>query len=144
MINSRVKIYLDDIRIPVEDGWTVVRNFEEFKTAVQTAGLENIECISFDHDLGESAMDEYFRNVRPNYKLEYENITEKTGYDCAKWLVDYAISNKTVIPQVYIHSANPVGAANIFGYINNYYKNFRVGLTAQIMNWKHTYSTIID
>jgi len=26
-------------------------------------------------------------------------------------------------PQVYTHSANPIGSANIMGYINNFYMN---------------------
>ena len=26
-------------------------------------------------------------------------------------------------PHVYVHSANPIGAANIMGYINNFLKN---------------------
>ena len=82
-------IYLDDIRTPVDSFWTVVRNYDEFVKEVQSAGLENIEVISLDHDLGDSAMKEYYNNVSPNYQLDYDNITEKTGYDCAKWLVDF-------------------------------------------------------
>ena len=31
---------------------------------------------------------EYFENVSPNYKLDYSNIHEKTGLDCAKWLIN--------------------------------------------------------
>ena len=81
-------IYLDDVRTPVDKGWRVVRNFDEFVKAVEEIGLANIDTISLDHDLGDSAMVEYHRNVSPNYKLDYDNITEKTGYDCAKWLVD--------------------------------------------------------
>jgi len=60
----------------------------------------------------------------------------KTGYDCAKWLINHYYDNfsqnrekmssmekrNTPInfPQVYTHSANPVGASNIMGYINNF------------------------
>ena len=128
-------IYLDDIRTPVEDAWTIVRTYEEFVEAVQKLGLENIDNISLDHDLGESAMSEYHTNVSPNYKLDYANIKEKTGYDCAKWLVDFYYSkqdnrdratkkNEGIdFPQVYTHSANPIGSANIMGYINNFLMN---------------------
>jgi len=73
-----------------------------------------------------------------NYTLDYNNINEKTGYDCAKWLVDYFYDNhpeyilmsrgekkneKIPFPTVYVHSANPIGAANIMGYINNFFMN---------------------
>jgi len=48
--------------------------------------LKNV-IISLDHDLGDTAMKEYFNNVSPNYTLDYNNIEEKTGYDAAKFLV---------------------------------------------------------
>ena len=130
------KIYLDDIRTPVDTGWVVVRSYDEFVDKVKEIGFENIELVSLDHDLGDSAMDEYHNNVAPNYKLDYENIKEKTGYDCAKWLVDYYLDNFNtqekrtekkkngiLFPTVYTHSANPIGSANIMGYINNFFMN---------------------
>ena len=43
---SKIRIYLDDVRTPVEDGWTVVRNYEQFVSTVMYNGLENIELIS--------------------------------------------------------------------------------------------------
>lgn len=45
------KIYLDDIRTPVDSSWLVVRNYYEFVETVSKIGLENIEIISLDHDL---------------------------------------------------------------------------------------------
>jgi hypothetical protein len=136
---GKVRIYLDDIRTPIEKHWIVVRNYDQFVTQVRLNGLENIETISFDHDLGETAMEEYYNNVSPNYKLNYENILEKTGMDCAKWLVDHYYDNYYIneelfsraskkimgitFPQIYVHSANPIGSANIMGYINNFLMN---------------------
>lgn len=119
------KIYLDDIRTPLDDSWIVVRNYEEFVEKVLQIGLQNIEIISLDHDLGDTAMKEYFNNVSPNFILDYNNIHEKTGYDCAKWMVNHCMDNKLNIPTVYVHSANPIGSANIMGYINNYLMNVR-------------------
>lgn len=59
--------------------------------------------ISFDHDLGPD---------------------EKTGYDLAKWLVERDLdSNGAFIPatfEFYVHSQNPVGAANIRNYLQRY------------------------
>jgi hypothetical protein len=132
------RIYLDDVRTPVEDNWIVVRDYNEFVKKVMEIGVKNIDFISLDHDLGDTAMAEYHNNVSKNYVLDYNNIDEKTGYDAAKWLVNefYSVNedriNMTseqkrksdfVFPTVYVHSANPVGAHNICGYINNFFKN---------------------
>jgi len=117
------KIYLDDVRNPIDPEWVVARDYTHFVTIIQLTGLENIEVISLDHDLGDTAMSEYYSNVRPKYTLNYDNIIEKTGYDCCKYLVEKSISTGILLPQIYVHSANPIGAANMMGYINNYYKN---------------------
>ena len=113
------RIYLDDVRTPIETDWVVVRSYDEFVAKVNEIGLENIQYISLDHDLGDSAMKEWHRNVYHNYTLDYNNITEKTGMDCAKWLVEQWLDGKPVV-EVYTHSANAIGSANIMGYINNY------------------------
>lgn len=127
------------MRTPTEPDWTLVRNYDEFVALVKEHGLENIDTISLDHDLGPIAMSEYFNNVSPNYTLDYNNlIDEKTGYDCAKWLVDYFYDTNPkwsnlsrdvkrgkpfLFPKIFVHSANPIGAANIMGYINNFLMN---------------------
>lgn len=116
---SKIKLYLDDIRTPIEEGWTIVRNYDEFVSTVMYHGLENIEVITLDHDLGDTAMKEWHNNVYHNYTLDYNNITEKTGMDCAKWLVNCWMDGEPVV-DVYTHSANAIGSANIMGYINNY------------------------
>ena len=113
------KIYLDDVRTPVDNTWTVVRNYEEFISMITSIGLENIEIISLDHDLGDTAMKEWLHGVVRNYQINYDNITEKTGMDCAKWLVRQWMDGAPVV-DVVIHSANAIGSANMMGYINNY------------------------
>jgi len=123
-MGKNVKIFLDDIRIPTDASWVVARNYAQFVDKVSKIGFENIELISLDHDLGDSAMSEYFNNVSPNFILDYNNITEKTGYDCAKWLVEQWMGGKPLV-DVVVHSANPIGSANIMGYINNYRMNIR-------------------
>ena len=127
---NKLKLYLDDFRTPVEEDWILVRNYDEFVEKIQEHGLHKFYIISLDHDLGDTAMDEYFNNVQPNSILDYNNIKEKTGMDCAKWLVEYFFNNHKdgdgfVFPEVYTHSANPVGSANIMGYINNFLKNMK-------------------
>ena len=113
------KIYLDDVRTPIDKNWIIARNYDEFISKVEEIGLENIELISLDHDLGDTAMTEWHRNVYHNYTLDYNNITEKTGMDCAKWLVDQWLEGSPVV-EVVVHSANAIGSANMMGYINNY------------------------
>lgn len=154
--NSKMKknkIYLDDVRTPTDPQWIVVRSYLEFVNKVKELGLETIEIISLDHDLGDTAMREYFNNVAPNYSLDYSNISEKTGYDCAKWLVDlfYDTNEKwsqksrdvkrastMEFPLVYTHSANPIGSANIMGYINNFLMNEAQAQTCVRVNIEHS------
>lgn len=124
-----MRVYLDDKRTPVEKDWIVVRNYDEFVQKVEEIGLDKIELMSLDHDLGKTAIDEYFNNVSKNYILDYNNIEEKTGYDCAKWLVNKSIDSGIDLPLIYVHSANPIGSANIMGYINNYLMNRRLKQT---------------
>ena len=119
------KIYLDDVRTPIDESWIVVRSYEEFVEKINEIGLENIELISLDHDLGDTAMAEWHKNVYHNYELNYDNITEKTGMDCTKWLVEQWINGKKVC-KVMIHSANAIGSANMMGYINNYRHIYRL------------------
>lgn len=137
-MTQKYNIYLDDVRTPKADEWIVVRSYDEFVAKITEIGLNNIEYISLDHDLGDTAMKEYYDNVSPNYKLDYENIHEKTGLDCAKWLINhyYELNPKRVkmtrfdkreiplfFPKIYTHSANPIGSGNIMGYINNFLMN---------------------
>jgi hypothetical protein len=136
-------IYLDDIRTPAENeriDWKIVRTPEEFVDAIFSIGLSNISGITFDHDLGPKAMNEYYKNVRSNFTLNYENIQDEvTGYDLIKWLVDhyYAMNPEKAdmpysekkkldsipFPKIIVHSANPIGSANIIGFANNFFKN---------------------
>jgi len=120
---KKINVYLDDVRTPTEGDWTVVRNYDEFVNLINFHGIENIETISLDHDLGEGAMVEYYTNVKNNFTLDYNNIKEKTGYDCCKFLVNLSMSKNIILPQIYVHSANPIGSANMMGYINNYLMN---------------------
>lgn len=147
------RIYLDDVRTPIDSTWIVVRNYDEFVKKVEVLGLETIALISLDHDLGDSAMREYFNNVSPNYSLDYANIDEKTGYDCAKWLVnhfydknekwsqkprDVKRASTMQFPLIYTHSANPIGSANIMGYINNFLMNEAQAQTCVRVNIEHS------
>jgi hypothetical protein len=115
-------LFLDDIRYPIEayhytkqdiflrNDWHIVRNFEQFVNRILKKGLP--EMISFDHDLA----DEHY------VKAANESV-EKTGYDCAKWLVEYCMENYLELPKFYCHSMNPVGKKNIESLLTNF-KNY--------------------
>ena len=118
-------IYLDDVRVPVkvhewEQDWIVVRSYDEFVAKITELGLENIQLITLDHDLGPQSTRHFLRSTINTSVFDYSQVDEKTGLDCAKWLVEHAMDNSITLPHVVVHSANPVGSANIMGYINNY------------------------
>lgn len=137
-MNKMIRIYLDDVRTPVDkENWVIVRNYDEFVSTIMYHGLDNIELISLDHDLGDTAMAEWHRNVYHNYELNYDNITEKTGMDCVKWLVNQWMDGAPVV-DVVVHSANAIGSANMMGYINNYRHIHRLPQNCVRVQWEHT------
>jgi hypothetical protein len=121
-----MKIYLDDERTPIEKDWIVVRNYEEFVNKINEIGIEHIDILSLDHDLDPTAIMEYHRNVMPHYMIDYNNIEEKTGMDCIKYLVDRFIEKGYSGQKIFIHSANPIGSGNMLGYMNNFFLNYRL------------------
>lgn len=141
--NKKIYLYLDDVRVPTEGEWQLVKSYDEFVAHIRLNGLESYEVISLDHDLGEESMREYYTNVKPNYELDYKRINEKTGYDAAKYLIAEAIDKKITLPTIYVHSANPIGSANIMGYVNNYFRNNRLPETCSKVDIKHTYTEFL-
>jgi hypothetical protein len=116
---KKYKIYLDDVRTPTEDGWTVVRSYSEFVDKINEIGLDNIELISLDHDLDNSAMDEWMDNTYYSYTINYDNIKEATGLHCAWRLIKMWKAGGKLV-DVVVHSANAIGSGNIMGVINHY------------------------
>jgi len=139
---EKKRLYLDDVRTPNATDWIIARNYDEFVAAIKLHGFGNFEVISLDHDLGEGAMIEYYTNVKNNYMLDYNNIEERTGMDCCRYLVSDSMNEKIPLPQVYIHSANPIGSANMMGYINNYLMNCRLPQTCVRVQINHTINEI--
>ncbi len=135
---EKIWLYLDDVRVPTDSRWEVVKNYDEFVAHIKMNRLDSYEVISLDHDLGDTAMNEYYNNVHPNYTLDYNNITEKTGLDCCKFLVAESMNTKIPLPQIYVHSANPIGSGNMMGYINNYFMNGRMPQTCIRIKVEHT------
>jgi hypothetical protein len=139
MYNEKIRLYLDDVRTPTGEDWQVVRNYDEFVAHIKLNGLENYDVISLDHDLGDTAMIEYYTNTKPHFELDYSRIQEKTGMDCIRFLVAESMNKSIPLPQIYVHSANPIGAANMMGYVNNYFRNQRLPETCIKVNIPHIY-----
>lgn len=86
-----IRVWLDDAR-PMPPGWT-----HHVKTANEAIALlvtGRVESISLDHDLGD------------------ETVTG-TGYQVACWIEEQAWTGPLAPLEILIHSANPVGAANM-------------------------------
>lgn len=119
-----MNLFLDDIRDPKDVYWVqlplvewkIVRNYNEFCSWVETNGLPKF--ISYDHDLGDEATQEA---LRQNFEgFDYSRITEKTGYDCCKFIINRCLDLKIKHPDYSVHSINPIGKENIERLIENY------------------------
>jgi len=86
--------------------WVIARSYYDFIDYIDQFGMPDF--ISFDHDLGDVSDD-------PEHK-------EMTGYDAAKWLVDYCLDNEVPLPAYLIHTNNPVGRKDIHETIQNLVK----------------------
>ena len=127
-------IWLDDTRnpfdnngswlvfSPIEQPYCVVwcKKYDDFLEEIVYNGMPDAIC--FDHDLGMEIVLEarsFGMSKRKSRELKKE---AKSGYDCAKWLVDYCMEKSLNLPKWNIQSQNPVGAENIRGILLNFEK----------------------
>jgi len=89
-----VKLYLDDVRDPPDDTWTLARTVEEAKAILVTG---RVEVASLDHDLG---------IVEVGVGV-FKEVPAPTGYDLCVWMAKTGHWPKF---KPAVHSANPVGA----------------------------------
>ena len=99
----------------LNEHWVIARNYAEFVKIITEKGLP--EFVSFDHDLEPDEIVGDVMDIK-NCKV----IIAKSGMDCTKWLVEYCIDNKQLLPKYFVHSANPVGRDNINGYLESFTK----------------------
>jgi len=120
---TNYNLFLDDLRIPTHVTWvnvpkdqhySVVRNYQEFVDIITLRGLPKFVC--YDHDLN----DIHYGHGLQGDDIPYDSYTEKTGYDAAKWLVDYCMKKGVKHPPYVVHSMNPVGKKNIISYVESY------------------------
>jgi hypothetical protein len=107
-----IKLYLDDLRSPPDDTWTVARTAEEARV-ILLAGP--VECASLDHDLGECPECEAARGYADPQNTCPHRMT---GYDLVKWMAEADVWPKF---KPAVHSANPPGKANMVATIERYW-----------------------
>jgi hypothetical protein len=130
-------LFLDDVRNPDDVTWAmfprdettiIVRSYETFVRHVVLSGVPDFVC--FDHDLADEHYVAMLKENESDPIKQLEAIVdygkEKTGYDCAKWLVDYCADNKKKFPEYIVHSMNPAGKERISGYVENAKKNLGI------------------
>jgi hypothetical protein len=105
-------LFLDDernpqdvtwIKYPLDMSWEIVRTYREFEDALL---LSNYDIVSFDHDI-------------QDFTGQGE---ERTGYTCFLRMLDFVMDGGILLPEVLVHSQNPVGAENIRKHYTNYLK----------------------
>lgn len=117
----KLSIWLDDERNPYTRTWQSVatnsmvfkdegplvvwlKSYDEFVNWLTLAKEDKYlfpTLVCFDHDLG----------------------NDKSGMDCAKYLVDFCMDNNFELPRYSCHSSNPAGRENILSYLNSYKKS---------------------
>ncbi len=123
-----MKIFLDDIRNPKDclsymhtrigslnpiynEEWIIARNYPEFQELVAEYAPD-ITHVSFDHDLADEHYNDLMNVEDADYNALYDTFKERTGYDCAKFLLEY-YKDTWELPIIFVHSMNPVGTQNI-------------------------------
>ena len=97
-----IKLFIDDLRNPINDEWIVVRSSQEAIEWLSKNGIP--DCISFDHDLG----------------------GEDTAIVIVNWMIERLLDEHLVFPKGFtyiVHSANPVGRENIIGKVEGIIKH---------------------
>lgn len=95
-----MKLFIDDIRYPIDNSWTIARSSKE---AIDLIASEFPLKISFDHDLG----------------------GDDTAMQVVNYIINGVLDGVFQIPEDFeytVHSANPVGAINIANKLNSFLK----------------------
>jgi hypothetical protein len=132
-------LWLDDIRDPQDNIWlswmidaginpvefniTWVKSYDEFTKWIKKNGLPGLIC--FDHDLGEDVAKGRVSKGMSKRQARILKRETLSGFDCAKWLIEFCLDNELNAPEFKIQSANPVGAENIKGLIENFRNNVK-------------------
>lgn len=128
-------LFLDDELMPEQVTWVefpryesiyIIRSYNGFVKQLEFFGLPMFVC--FDHDLTDEHYLAMMQENNLDNKFEYDDNglkktidygPEKTGYDCAKYLVEYCQQKGYKLPRYVVHSMNPAGKKRIEDYLEN-------------------------
>lgn len=103
--------YLEDVAwvdYPDVSGFGIVRTYYSFCRAIEN-NFHDYIAISFDHDI-----------------QDYDSFgKEFTGQDCLRFLIEYCIENEYNLPEIILHTKNPIGKDNMQSLINSFNNHFK-------------------
>lgn len=116
-LNYKTKFMPENRRQYSMDDWIIARDYNEFASVIKSKFDEGKfpGLVSFDHDLA----DVHYDSKTGRESFEYK---EKTGSDCAKFIVQFCLDKELDLPEFYIHSANPSGAERIYEDMQDYFR----------------------
>lgn len=101
-------LFLDDERVPSDpQGWTIARSSDKAIRLCRETGLDKIDRLSLDHDLGGTDTAMIF------LKWLIEADLDQTHGRLPDWM------------RVRVHSQNSVGAENLRSYLRSYWELHR-------------------
>lgn len=121
-----MNLYLDDVRSPPDDTWTIARTAATAKILLATG---RVEYATLDHDIGicptctpgtfDPEVDiVVMQSLDAACKKGCRCACHETGYDLVKWMAETGNWPKH---KPLVHSANPVGRRNMVGMIERYF-----------------------
>lgn len=84
------KLWIDDVR-PAPEGWWWAKSSRQAKAFIVQHGLDQIDTISFDHDLG----------------------GDDTTMPVMNYIEELVFTKSATAPIMTVHSQNPVGRAQL-------------------------------
>ena len=129
-----IQLFLDDQRMPKEASgyatvrgvnpdiyemnWVIVQSYDEFRDWILKHGLPDM--ISFDYDLGEDDAKKKVAKGISKKKARLDKKLAKSGFGCARWLVNHCIDRHLDLPKWAVHSANEIGYKKIKLLLDNF------------------------
>ena len=127
---GKILLWLDDMRDPHKNDWLNfspipklelrkvywAKSYDDFVRWISIKGLPDGIC--FDHDLSD------FQAMKTSYPELMEDVpwpdSEKTGMDCARWLIEYCKERSLSLPVYMSQASNPDKRAEIVTLLDNF------------------------
>lgn len=111
-----MKLFVDDIRSAPDSSWTVVRSVTD---AIRMLSRLEFDEISLDHDISHyENLDE--KDIEQKVYACNETFEPVARYIVEKYWLSKQVKNGLTlsrlcfVPKITVHSANPIGAENIY------------------------------